>query len=306
MPQAQVVNFGEDPYANAMGGFAKNFLTEINEREGQRRNDELFQNIIKNYGEDANPTDVLKDIISAEGFDQEYKKNKIKDIVDWATLSAKTDLNGYEAAKLKQREAELKVREEGNKIAEQRVANEKDKAETTKLNTKRDLTKQINDYSTKTLKNAGLELPAHDQAELDDFMDQLVTEKDMSIPQAFSNAFPYIEARRDKIDNVQITPPGWTSSGTDQAREKAIQELVVLHDEDGIDNQKDLRAIVKRAKWSDEEATKILTEVFKRLGKALRGRPRKEMSPEKSALIPFEKQGEVSEEAGIAEIFGKI
>jgi hypothetical protein len=64
-----------------------------------------------------------------------------------------------------------------------------------------------------------------------------------------------------------------------------------------------LRSIADRAHWKPDEITEMLQKVFRRNGKKLRGPKVKELSPEKSALIPFEKQGEVTQEAGIDDFF---
>ena len=75
MPSAQVINFGEDPYANAMGGFARNFLSEISEKALQQRNENIFQKIKEKYGKDAQPKDIFRDVLEHGGLDPDYKRN---------------------------------------------------------------------------------------------------------------------------------------------------------------------------------------------------------------------------------------
>jgi hypothetical protein len=163
------------------------------------------------------------------------------------------------------------------------------------------------------LKNSDEKLPAHDKADLNAFVEQLVSDKEnpMSVNDAFNRAYDYIQARREKIDNVKITPrpSAWFSDNPKEIaenQEKAYLELKALHDEDGIDNQKELRAIAERAGWKPEEITEMLKAVFKGAGKALRGAPRKDSSAQQSAEIPRKEQGVASEEAGVDDIlFGE-
>lgn len=314
MPQAQVINFGEDPYANAMGNFAKNFLGTINERSAQRRNDDLFRRISQNYGEDADPEMFLRDVIEAEGLDQEYKRDKIKDITEWAKLSTKANKNNYEQAKLDQRAAELLVREETNRIAGERVDNEKRKIDLTDASNAGKANKQVSDYASKTLKDSNVTLPAHDVADLKSFMEQLVTDKEspMTVSDAFRHAYNYIEARREKLENVQITPrpAKWLGQSSPQeietSMEKAFQELKALHDEDGVENQGELRALAKKAGWQPDEITAMLKKIFQQAGKSLRGAPVNGNTPQESAQIPFQEQGKAAQVAGVDDIlFGE-
>lgn len=308
MPSAQVINFGEDPYANAMGGFARNFLSTINEKTAQRRNDDLFKRIADQYGEDVSTERIIRDVIKAEGFDQDYKRNKLKELTDYATLGAKRDRNGYENAKLEQRREELEVRKKTNEIAENRLNNEANRIQATAEKNKGTTSKQINDYASKVLKDASVNLPAHDRADLTNFMDQLVNdpENPMTIPQAYKQAANYIDARREKIDTVKIAerPGYWSGTPIVTAMQQAITDLQALHDEDGIDNQKELRTIAKRSSWKDEEITAMLQRVFASNGKKLRGPAPK--SAQESAKIPLEIQGQTAQAASVDDIlFGE-
>ena len=311
MPSAQIVNFGEDPYANAMGGFAKNFLTTLNEKTGQRRNEDIFKKISDNYGKDADIEDIYRDVLKAEGFDQEYKRNKLNEIKDYATLANKSKLNGYEQSKLEQRRDELLVRQDANRIAESRLTNEANKVEANLTKNKAALSKQINDYSSKLLKDSELDLPLHDKSDLNEFIEQLVSDKEnpKSMSEAFNHAAEYIQARREKIDSLEMParPSSWAGFANpspkdlEQGMEQAYLVLKALHDEDGVTSQKELRKIAKKGGWNDEEITQILQKIFQEAGKKLRG-----PSPQSSAQIPFQQQGKASQAAGIDDIlFGE-
>lgn len=330
MPSAQVVNFGEDPYANAMGGFAKNFLGEINEKAGQRRNENIFQKIKEKYGPEAQPEDIFRDVFEHEGFDQEYKRNKLNEIKEYAALSNKGKTTPYQQAMLDIRQEELNLKkdkaEKGESVKnitpyqqkvlnnqETRLALERQRLDQAAKTNDKKLPEYVDKYTTSLLKSSDDKLPVHDKADLNSFVEQLMTdpENPQNVNEAFTRAYDYIQARREKIDTVQITPrpSAWFGDNPKEIaenQEKAYIELKALHDEDGIDNQKELRAVAERAGWKREEITEMLKAVFKGAGKALRGAPRKQSNPQQSAQIPFEEQGAASEEAGLDDIlFGE-
>jgi len=322
MPSAQVVNFGEDPYANAMGGFAQNFLGEINEKAAQRRNENIFSKIKQKYGENAKPEDIFKDVLEAEGLDQEYKRNKLNEIKDYATLSTKGKTTPYQQAMLEIREEELNLKknkaEKGDteksitpyqqkvlKNQETRLQLERQRLDQAVATQDKKLPEYVDKYTTNLLKNADVKLPAHDKADLNDFVEQLMTEGDVGVNDAFNQAYNYIQARREKIDQVEITPrpSKWLGSASpeevEQGMEQAFTQLKALHDEDGIDNQKELRAIASRAGWQPEEITMMLQKIFERSGKRLKGNSR-------SAQVAGEEQGEAAEAEGLDDIlFGE-
>lgn len=309
MPSAQVIDFGEDPNATSIGGFAKNFLTEVNDRATQRRNDELFRRIADKYGKDSNPEEMFTDILKSEGLDQEYKRNRLNEIKEYAELSNKKKLNLIEQAKLEQRQNELKAREETNRIADARLQNEIRKTNAQGTKSKASLPKQISDYTKNILKESGESLPTNDLLDLNNFVEELVSDEEspVSIPDAVKHAYQYIQARREKIDTHQITPrpTPWVGSANEsdlnRDMDRAYQELKALYEEDGIDNQKDLRSIAERSGWKKEEINVMLQRVFRENGKKLRG-----STPEQSAEIPASEQGVVSEIGGIDDIlFGE-
>jgi hypothetical protein len=311
MPSAQVIDFGADPYQNAMGGFAKNFLSTINEKSAQRRNEELFKRIADNYGEDSNPEDLFRDVLKSEGMDQEYKRNKLNEIKEYSQLATKAKLTGVDAAKLEQRKDELKVRQKTNEISEARIKNEEARIKTASEKAKRDLPKEIAAYTKNLFKDQDLD--PEDTADINYFIREQMedAENPIGIDQAAKKAYEFNRLQKQIINESKFVEkpssyiPGYNPK-SEKEFQQAEQELQRLHDEDGITSQKDLRKIAKRGGWSNEEITQMLQNVFRRNGKALRGPKPKESSPEASAQIPFEKQGQVSQEAGIDDFFRSV
>ncbi len=286
MPSPSVINFGADPYANAMGGLARNFLQTINEKTGQKRNEDLFRNIAEKYGDKAHIEDVYKDVMKTEGFDQEYKRDKLKELIDYAKLANKSDRNPYEEAKLKLRLDELDVRKESNRIASVKAETEQNKSLNTSQSNKNKISKDISAYTSKLLKDDGVKLDFNDKNDLNDYIESYVTDKEnpLSLPDATAKAFDYISQRRDIIDNVKITPKPYWSTNVKEEMPKAIADLQKLYDEDGITSQKALREIAQKANWSTEETTEILRQVLKRDGRKLKG-PKPKSSEEETAEI---------------------
>lgn len=275
MPSAQVIDFGADPYANAMGGFAKNFLTTINEKTGQRRNEDLFRRISDNYGPDANPEDIFKDVLKAEGMDQDYKRNKLAEIKEYATLASKAKLNGYEAAKLDVRRQELASTEERNKINAVRADNEKKRNDLAADKAKKDLPKQIAAYTANALKTADVRFKPDEKTALD----VLTREKmdgGMQIDEALKSSLAEIEERKNVIESgkVALNPGSWSYFNDDQAlqqaKQQAVQQLLDLVQQYGITSQTDLGAILDRSEWKGPEKKEILQHVMTQLGRKLR------------------------------------
>jgi len=253
MPSAQVIDFGEDPYANAVGGFAKSFLGALNEKTAQRRNEQLFEKIKDKYGKDAKGEDILRDVVFAEGFDQSYKQDLIKNLKEYATLANKTDKNLYEQAKLDQRKEELDVRKTTNEIASNRLKNEQAKTANQEDKNLKATAKDINNYSSKFLKDNELSLTPNDKADINLFTEQFMKNKKQGLTEAFNDAYKLITMRREKIDDVKITPfPSYFIGSPNEAEiepamQKAYLELKNLYEQDGIDNQSDLRSIAERS-----------------------------------------------------------
>jgi hypothetical protein len=277
MPSAQVINFGEDPYANAMGGFAKSFLGELDKRSSKRRNDEVFEQIKSKYGKDAPIEDILRDIVTSEGLDQDYKTDTIKNIKEFATLAAKKDKNNIDAIKLGIRKKEHEERIRTNDIAEDRVKNEKNRIKNLGDKNSRNLSKDISTYNSKFLKDAGVEMSENDRSDMNYFTEDLMSQG-KTLAEASRDANQLVQMRRELIDNVKVTPrPRWFDGAAPDsapeilpAMEQAFNDLSKLYEEDGIDHQTDLKAILKRAGWKDEEIIKILQRVFQSQGRKLR------------------------------------
>lgn len=322
MPSAQVIDFGEDPYSNAMGGFAKNFLGALNKRTAEKRNDEIFSKIKEKYGPDASAETIFRDVLESEGLDQEYKRNKLDEIKDYAALSTKGRTTPYQNAMLEIRKDELNLRKdkaekeaEGKGITpyqekvlknqEVRLAQDKRRLDQAAQKQEADLPQRIDRYTSGLLKDADTKLPAHDKADLNSFIHQLMTEDKLGVDEAFNRAYDYIETRREKVDNVKITPKptSWIGSPNpkqvQENMEKAFLELEALYDEDGVESQKDLRSIAERAGWSSEDTTKMLQRLFQSKGKKLLGR---KSGPQQSAQIPFQEQGRAAQVAGLDDI----
>src|SRR6187551_20908 len=185
MPSAQVIDFGADPYANAMGGFAKSFLGALEEKSAKRRNDELFDNIKSKYGKDAKTEDILWDVISAEGMDESYKTNLVKNIKEYGALKAKKDKNFYEDAKLIQRENELVERQRGNKIAEDRLDNDTRRTDVQEDTNKRRSEHQIRSYISKYIKDNNIQMSPKDISDLNYFVEDIQNTQDKSFNEAF-------------------------------------------------------------------------------------------------------------------------
>jgi hypothetical protein len=305
-----------------MGNFAKNFLTEVNEKAGQRRNEDIFKKIKSKYGKDAKPEDIFKDVLESEGLDQEYKRNKLDEIKEYATLSTKNKLTPYQEGMLEVRQEELKIKQskedresQGKTITpyqkkvldnqETRLRLEEQRLNQAATTADKKLPQMVSDYTNKLLKDTDDKLPVTDKAELNSFVEQLMTDEEnpMSVTEAFNKAYEYIQARRELINEVKIAerPTSWVGSpnpkAIEDAMEKAYQQLKVLHDEDGIDSQKDLRAIAKRGGWEDEEITKILQRIFQSAGKKF-----KPSSRQKSAGIPVRDETEAGENDDLDDI----
>lgn len=277
MPALQTVNFGNDPYADAFGGFVKNFTSVLNEKSAQKRNEDLFKRIKEKYPSDVKPEQLFADVLSSNGMDQDYKRDLLGEIKQYADLATKKDKTLYDEAVLEQRRDELLAREEGNRINEIRVQNQGKALENATAKGKKDLPKAIADYSDKLLKDSDVKLRPQDKAELNSFIEQLVEDGE-SINKAFPRALEFIEKQKVIVDDGKITPrtPEPFFGQLDPKKlnedmEKASADLQRIHDEDGITSQRDLRSIAERSGWKPEETTRMLQRVFQRAGKKLKG-----------------------------------
>jgi hypothetical protein len=299
MPALQTVNFGADPRATAMGNFARSFLGTLTEKAETRKNDRLFKEISDKYGPDGNAEDMLLDILKSEGLSQEYKKSKIPEVIQYANLKNKKSRTKHEDAVLDNRKKELEIREESNRIASTRATNESNRIGNTKEKNKLDLPIKIAKHTSTLLKDQDLKLPIHDINDLNAMAEQYMSDEEnpLSLPEATNKAYEYIQARRDKINEVEIPKPphdtGWiytnvTPEQTGKAMEEAYEALKFLYEEDGITNQTELRAIAKRAGWQPDQVRMLIDRVFKDNGRKLKGPKPKQISKqdlEDDALI---------------------
>ncbi len=331
MPSAQVIDFGEDPYANAMGGFAKNFLGALNKRTAEKRNDELFGKIKEKYGPDAKAEDIFRDVLKSEGLDQEYKRNKLDEIKQLAELDNKKELNQYQKALLEYRKQKIDAAEDKKngkkpltdfqkrdlKLKKVRLKLEKSRLKIAAGKQARDLPEKVDKYTSTLLKNADVKMAVHDKADLNSFVSQLMEEDGLGIDDAFNKANAYITARNDKVDEyvngeatITKNPQSWFGNKPgeiESSMKQAVSDLNQLYEEDGIENQKDLREIAMKAGWNKDQANAMLQMLFQQKGKKMLGRKTKASaspSAETTAKIPLENQGEDAEFASLKGVFG--
>jgi hypothetical protein len=259
MPAAQVINFGEDPYANAMGGFAKSFLGTLNENQGQRRNDDIFKKVMSKYGPDAEPEMIYRDIANAEGLSQDYKRDKLKETLDLATLkSKKTQITPYQQAMIDIREQELNIKKaNANKPKEKPLtdyqqevlANARIRLEKQELQLKQaaeresaKFPKLVADYTNSQLKGADKQLSIEDKADLNGLMERLLKDKKnpVSTPEAFQSAYQMVTNRREQIDDAAISKKPYWSRDIPMGEEQAYNELLQLKQQFGL-TEKELK-----------------------------------------------------------------
>jgi len=298
MPQAQVIDFGSDPYADAIGGFAKNFTETLNKNAAQKRNEDLFKRISDSYGEDASPERIWRDILKTEGFDQDYKRDLLKEVKEYATLSNQAKKTGYEDAKLALRTSELFARNKTNEIAERRLDTEEAKAATTANESARKTANDISKFIKDQFTASGSTPTIQDLAAYNDLTRQFMDNPENPLPlnQAFQQAYQFKQAQDNIINNAPfVTRPkpisesywgGATPQQYQQAFDNAEVELKRMYEEDGITSQTDLRKIAKRGLWNDTEITKMLQTVFAQEGRKLRGpKPKDEYTDTQDDLI---------------------
>lgn len=278
MPSAQVINFGEDPTANSIGGFAKNFLKTIEDKTEQRRNDEIFKRISDNYGPGTKTEDFLRDVIKSEGLGNDYKKDKIKELTDFATLKNKSDQNGYELSKLQQRQDDLKSRERKNDLAEKRLDIDKDEAKRRNDKAGRDSANDITKYNKDIIERSRLRnLSASELAAFDDITGQYVNgfegEEPLSLPAASAKALQFVQDRREYLDDLAtITKPSFY--GVDgEALDNAFNELLEIY-QTYHPTQKELMRIAKKS-FNDNFSTKLVQKVLQADGKKMRATSKK-------------------------------
>lgn len=285
MPSAQVINFGEDPRANAIGGFAKNFLQTIEKKTEQRRNEDIFKKIADNYGPNAKTEDVLRDVIKAEGLGDEFRKDRIKELTDYAALKNKSELNGYEQAKLLQRQQELAVRDKELSIKEQRLVADQDADIRRDQKAARDLTKDVVKYNQKLIENSRVKYSPTETAAIDTITEQLMAEEKIGLPEASSRAIQVADERREALDEAVITPAGWTGDN-EETIEAAFNDLLQIYQQ-YHPTQTELRKIAEK-NHTKGVAQKLVQRVLQVAGKKMLGPQPKspqEQAAEDAALL---------------------
>src|SRR5690606_25937144 len=289
MPSAQVIDFGSDPFADSIGKFAQGFSNAYYEKQNQEKNEKIFDRIKKKYGPNAKPDQMLRDIIEAEGFDESYKRDLIKDIKDYAALSTKKELTPYQEEMLNIRKEELDLKKRKGEqddgmtpyqkrnleLQEVRLENDRKRIENAARNQDEKFPKLVADYTNSVLKDSDNKLPPSDKAILNQRIQSNITDDGMTMDEAFNEALDYIDMKNQIVDSAQLEerPTRFFGEATqqelEQAMGKAYEGLKQLY-EAGIESQRDLRAIARRAGWQPEEITAMLQRIMQRKGKRVR------------------------------------
>lgn len=293
MPSAQVLDFGPDPYAENIGKIAQGFSQGFFQQEKQRKNEEIFRRIKSKYGPDASPDRIFRDILEAEGLDQDYKSNLLSQVKDYITASSKGNINPYQKEMLDIRKEDLDIKKrkeqrdiEGEPTKYQQILADQRRADLA-LKERRvneainknaaDFPKTVSDYVNSLLKDEVFIPSAADKGILNDRIQSNIKEEKMSLPQAFNEAYDYIQQKNEIVDTYKIEkrPESWdrlrspNPNEVAKSMEKAYQQLNELY-ESGIESQTDLRKIANRAGWESQEITAMLQKLFQSNGRKLR------------------------------------
>lgn len=292
MPSAQVLDFGPDPFAENIGKFAEGFSSSFFKNEERKKNEEVFDRIKKAYGKDANPERMFKDILEAEGLDEDYKKDLLKEVKEYATLAGKKSLTPYQAELLEIRKEDLQLKKDKaaqpdkaispyqKKLIEQREATlalQRQRIEEAAKKADNSFPKLVSDYTNSILKDTGETLSSGDKAALNSRVQANIKDDGMPIEEAVNEALDYIEMKNQIVEGAEITPRPIKWMGlanpspqeVEKVMEQVFPELEQLYDV-GIESQKDLRSIAKRAGWLPAEITKMLQVLYQRKGKKFR------------------------------------
>ena len=270
MPSLQTVNFGENPLNTSLRNIASGFIDKFNSNQDQKRNDEIFNRILSKYPKGTSPTDIYKDMLTAQGLDPAYKKDRITELKDFVTLSAKSDKTPYQQAILDQRKDDynLKVAKDNRQIDADKI-NAQAKENTNKENH----LKFVKNYTKEEQKN----LSDYEKA---DFMRMISKAEDnaklageeFDIDVALAYTLNNISTKKKDIADAVVTNKPWTAWGEpnkdklDPAKEKLFDELMKLYDK-GITRQLDLTKIAERGKWSKAEIADTISKVYQANGK---------------------------------------
>ncbi len=322
MPSAQVIDFGPEPLTEAMGKFASGFSDSFFKQQTQKKNEDIFKRIKDSYGPDASPERIFKDILESEGLDQDYKRNLLNEVKEYASLESQKYKTIYQKEMQDLRKEDLKLKrdkaqkgDEISKYQEKNLANQRRRLDleqqrinqAAEKNTK-DLPDLVSKYTNTILKDAEERLPSQDKALLNSRIISNIKDDGMEMDEAFKEALDYVQMKNQIIEEVQIEPKPTRFIGSpnpqeiEQAIEKAYANLDQLYDS-GIESQSDLRKIAKKSGWLPQEITVMLQELYRRKGKRVRST---ESATKASQEVSGSEQGVAQESGGLDDIlFGE-
>jgi hypothetical protein len=286
MPSLQTVNFGPNPLNETMRNLASGFMDQYNINEEKKRNDHIFRTITSKYPTDAKPEDIFKDLLSAEGMDESYKKNKISEIKDFVTLKSKGNYTPYQKAMLDLKEEEMGIKK---KKTERDVLKEKIQAKNKDATAIANTKKQIMNFTEKTAKRENLD--GYQLADLNRFVSNAEnlarqTNQDFDLESTIVDGLDYVKEKATTIATTQVTTKPSSMFGVGdqkmaEAEGKLYDELSKLYDQ-GITNQKDLRTVAKRGNWLIEDINRVVSKLLQDKGKAPK---KKDQRPDLDSLL---------------------
>lgn len=291
MPSAQILDFGPDPFAENIGNFARGFSGTYFKEKNRKKNDEVFSRIKSRYSPDAKPEDIFKDILEAEGIDEDYKIDKLKQAREYADLVRKTKKTPYQQERLEIAQEELQLKknkaalgpkpitpqeEKLNKYRDEALDLQRQRIAIANKNKDESLPKKISDFTNSILKDTNENLNALDKSFINQRILDNIRNQGMTVDQAFRESLDHLNTKNEIVKTSQIEkkPIAGYFSPLDpkqllQSKEKAFLDLENLYN-NGIDSQTDLRTIAKRNGWMPEEITHLLQSLYSSKGRKLR------------------------------------
>lgn len=323
MPSAQIIDFGPDPLTENMGKFASGFSDAFFKQQTQKKNEDIFQRIKEGYGPDAKPDRIFKDILQAEGLDEDYKRDLLKEVKNYASLEAQKDKSIYQTTMqdirqkelgLKQQKADEKdqlteFQKQNLKRQDLRLANERSRIDQASKKNEKDLPTLITNYTNSVLKNANEKINVADKALLNSRVQSNIKDDGMLIDEALEEALDYVNMKNQVVADAKIIDRpvegkiwGAGPEQVIQAKQQAYIQLKQLYDS-GIESQTDLRNIAKKSGWNAAEITDILQSVYSSNGRKLR--TSKKSLPDQTQVSGSE-QGTAQQVSGVDDIlFGE-
>lgn len=323
MPSAQIIDFGPDPLTENMSKFASGFSDAFFKQQTQKKNEDIFQRIKEGYGPDAKPDRIFKDILQAEGLDEDYKRDLLKEVKNYASLEAQKDKSIYQTTMqdirqkelgLKQQKADEKdqlteFQKQNLKRQDLRLANERSRIDQASKKNEKDLPTLITNYTNSVLKNANEKINVADKALLNSRVQSNIKDDGMLIDEALEEALDYVNMKNQVVADAKIIDRpvegkiwGAGPEQVIQAKQQAYIQLKQLYDS-GIESQTDLRNIAKKSGWNAAEITDILQSVYSSNGRKLR--TSKKSLPDQTQVSGSE-QGTAQQVSGVDDIlFGE-